>query len=108
MPIHWLLSNGVVRSGDWSEEFLVAFFGVPARAVAAAVVARALAGLPPHQRYSLPSSSEELSSIYGSKPHGQVMEELEEEFYEEVFLAHDCQFGFSKWHAYVLYCLLIY
>ncbi|THG13830.1 hypothetical protein TEA_014308 [Camellia sinensis var. sinensis] len=99
MPIHWLLSNGVVRS----EEFLVAFFGVPARAVAAAAVARALAGLPPHQRYSLPSSSEELSSIYGSKPHGQVVEELEEEFYEEVFLAHDCQFGFSKWHAYVLY-----
>ncbi|KAF5940687.1 hypothetical protein HYC85_021854 [Camellia sinensis] len=81
---------------------------VPARAVAAAAVARALAGLPPHQRYSLPSSSEELSSIYGSKPHGQVVEELEEEFYEEVFLAHDCQFGFSKWHAYVLYCLLIY
>ncbi|KAL7202104.1 hypothetical protein ACSBR1_033724 [Camellia fascicularis] len=58
---------------------------VPARAVAAAAVARALAGLPPHQRYSLPSSSEELSSIYGSKPHGQVVEELEEEFYEEVF-----------------------
>ncbi|CAL5426428.1 unnamed protein product [Camellia sinensis] len=58
---------------------------VPARAVAAAAVARALAGLPPHQRYSLPSSSEELSSIYGSKPHGQVVEELEEEFYEEEF-----------------------
>ncbi|XP_028084663.1 uncharacterized protein LOC114285768 [Camellia sinensis] len=51
--------------------------------LAAAAVARALAGLPPHQRYSLPSSSEELSSIYGSKPHGQVVEELEEEFYEE-------------------------
>lgn len=59
---------------------------VPARAAAAAAVARALAGLPPHQRYSLSSSSEELSSIYGSRP-GQVVEELENEFYEEVLLA---------------------
>ncbi|KAK7312618.1 hypothetical protein VNO77_36602 [Canavalia gladiata] len=58
---------------------------VPARAAAAAAVARALAGLPPHQRYSLSSSSEELSSIYGSRPHGQVVEELEDEFYEEDF-----------------------
>uniref|UniRef100_A0A5B7BLV1 Putative syndetin isoform X1 n=1 Tax=Davidia involucrata TaxID=16924 RepID=A0A5B7BLV1_DAVIN len=58
---------------------------VPARAAAAAAIARALAGLPPHQRYSLSSSSEELSSIYGSRPHGQVVEELEEEFYEEEF-----------------------
>lgn len=59
---------------------------VPARAAAAAVVARALAGLPPHQRYSLSSSSEELSSIYGSRPQVEVVEDLEEDFYEEVRL----------------------
>ncbi|XP_019453911.1 PREDICTED: syndetin-like isoform X1 [Lupinus angustifolius] len=58
---------------------------VPARAAAAAAVARALAGLPPHQRYSLSSSSEELSSIYGSSPHGDAVEELEDGFYEEGF-----------------------
>uniref|UniRef100_A0A1D1XEN0 Coiled-coil domain-containing protein 132 n=1 Tax=Anthurium amnicola TaxID=1678845 RepID=A0A1D1XEN0_9ARAE len=58
---------------------------VPARAAAAATVARALAGLPPHQRFNLPSSSEELISIYGSRPHGQIAEDLEEEFYEESF-----------------------
>ncbi|ESR37660.1 hypothetical protein CICLE_v10027713mg [Citrus x clementina] len=58
---------------------------VPARAAAAAVVARALAGLPPHQRYSLSSSSEELSSIYGSRPQVEVVEDLEEDFYEEDF-----------------------
>ncbi|KAM0999921.1 hypothetical protein ACFX2A_006727 [Malus domestica] len=58
---------------------------VPARAAAAAAVARAIAGLPPHQRFSLSSSSEELSSIYGSKHHGQEVEEIEEEFYEENF-----------------------
>ncbi|KAF6147467.1 hypothetical protein GIB67_021293 [Kingdonia uniflora] len=58
---------------------------VPARAAAAAAVARALAGLPPHQRLSLPSSSEELVSIYGSRPRGQIVDELEEEFYEKDF-----------------------
>ncbi|XP_024199450.1 syndetin isoform X2 [Rosa chinensis] len=59
---------------------------VPARAAAAAVVARAIAGLPPHQRYGLSSSSEELSSIYGSRQqHGEEVEEIEEEFYEEGF-----------------------
>ncbi|GAB2285470.1 hypothetical protein Dimus_019919 [Dionaea muscipula] len=58
---------------------------VPSRAAAAAAVARALASLPPHQRLNLPSSSEELSSIYGSKPHGEAVEELEEGFYEEEF-----------------------
>ncbi|XP_004250992.1 uncharacterized protein [Solanum lycopersicum] len=58
---------------------------VPERAAAAAALARVLAGLPPHQRYTLSSSSEELSSIYGSKPPDQVVEELEEEFYEEEF-----------------------
>ena len=60
---------------------------VPARAAAAAVVARAIAGLPPHQRYGLSSSSEELSSIYESgQQHGEEVEEIEEEFYEEVLL----------------------
>ncbi|KAE8700203.1 C-terminal isoform 2 [Hibiscus syriacus] len=58
---------------------------VPARAAAAAAVARALSGLPADQRYNLPSSSEELMSIYGSKPQSQIVEEVEEEFYEEEF-----------------------
>ncbi|KAK6936136.1 Vacuolar protein sorting-associated protein 54, N-terminal [Dillenia turbinata] len=61
---------------------------VPARAAAAAAVARALAGVPPHERFSLPSSSAELSSIYSStssRPQGQVVEELEEVYYEEDF-----------------------
>lgn len=65
---------------------------VPARAAAAAAVARALAGLPPHQRFNLSSSSEQLSAIYGSRPHGQVVEELEEVFYEEVLLSHHFSF----------------
>lgn len=60
------------------------FVQVPARAAAAAAVARALATLPPDQRLSLPSSSAELSSIYGSSAHYPIVEELEEEFYEEV------------------------
>ncbi|XP_024441108.1 uncharacterized protein LOC7473002 isoform X1 [Populus trichocarpa] len=58
---------------------------VPARAAAAAAVARVLAGMPPHQRFNLPSSSEELRSIYGSIPQGHMVEELEEDFYEEDF-----------------------
>lgn len=58
---------------------------VPARVAAAAAVARALAGLPPHQRHSLSASSEELVSIYGSRPRGEIVEELEEEFYDEEF-----------------------
>ncbi|KAL3652988.1 hypothetical protein CASFOL_002669 [Castilleja foliolosa] len=58
---------------------------VPARAAAAAAVARILAGLPPHQRHNLSSSSEELSSIYGSKPQGQAVDKLEKEFFEEEF-----------------------
>ncbi|XP_068314709.1 uncharacterized protein [Pyrus communis] len=59
---------------------------VPAQDAAAAAVAYAIAGLPPHQRFSLSSSSEELSSIYGSRHHGQQVEEIEEEFYEELLL----------------------
>ncbi|KNA17398.1 hypothetical protein SOVF_080160 isoform A [Spinacia oleracea] len=58
---------------------------VPARAEAAAAVARALATLAPDQRFNLPSSSAELSSIYGSRPQHPIVEELEEEFYEEDF-----------------------
>lgn len=63
---------------------------VPARAAAAAAVARALATLPPDQRESLSSSSEELSAIYGSRSNGPAVEELEEEFYKEV-----CSWCFS-------------
>ncbi|KAL4191048.1 hypothetical protein AMTRI_Chr07g78870 [Amborella trichopoda] len=58
---------------------------VPVRAVQAAAIARALAILPPHQRLTLPSNSEDLVFIYGIKPHGQTTESLEEEFYEEDF-----------------------
>lgn len=78
----------LVLSVSWSHLFYVLNFveQVPARAAAAAAVARAIAGLPPHQRYSLSSSSAELSSIYGSIPHGPAVEELEDEFYEEVIL----------------------
>ncbi|KAM1502724.1 hypothetical protein COP2_028370 [Malus domestica] len=55
---------------------------VPVEAEAAAAVA----GLPPHQRFSLSSSSEELSSIYGSRHLGQKVLEIEEKFYEELLL----------------------
>ncbi|XP_047317109.1 syndetin [Impatiens glandulifera] len=58
---------------------------VPARAAAAAAVARALAGLPANQRHGLSTSSEELTSIYGTKSQAQIVEEPEEEFYEEEF-----------------------
>ncbi|KAK1409966.1 hypothetical protein QVD17_36497 [Tagetes erecta] len=58
---------------------------VPERAAAAATIARALASIPPHQRHNISSSSEELSSIYGSEPSKEVLDELEEEFYEEEF-----------------------
>ncbi|XP_057836167.2 uncharacterized protein LOC131046440 isoform X1 [Cryptomeria japonica] len=58
---------------------------VPARAAAAAAVARALAGVPPHQRLALSSNSSGLASLYGSGPRGQTVERLEEQFYEEDF-----------------------
>ncbi|GJN20039.1 hypothetical protein PR202_gb07362 [Eleusine coracana subsp. coracana] len=58
---------------------------VPERAAAAAAAARAIAGLPPHERINLPSNSEDLVSIYGSNPQGEPVEELEEVFYEEEF-----------------------
>ncbi|CAL9154190.1 unnamed protein product [Musa acuminata subsp. burmannicoides] len=57
---------------------------VPARAAAAAAVARALAGTPPHEKISFLSSSE-VVSIYGSRSQGQTIDELEEDFYEEDF-----------------------
>ncbi|KAL0369590.1 UNVERIFIED_CONTAM: hypothetical protein Sangu_0277100 [Sesamum angustifolium] len=56
---------------------------VPARAAAAAAVARVLAALPSDQRHNLSSSSEELISIYGSRSQGPAVDELEKEFYEE-------------------------
>ncbi|GER39709.1 coiled-coil domain-containing protein 132 [Striga asiatica] len=77
--------NGGVCDEYVKFTFLWLLQKVPARAAAAAAVARVLAGLPPHQRHNLSSSSEELSSIYGSKPQGQTVDELEREFYEEDF-----------------------
>ncbi|KAH0933244.1 hypothetical protein HID58_010361 [Brassica napus] len=56
---------------------------IPARAAAAAAVARALAALPPDQRLSISSTATELSSIYGNRPPPQDVEELEQGFYEE-------------------------
>ncbi|CAH9138145.1 unnamed protein product [Cuscuta epithymum] len=58
---------------------------VPPQAAAAAAVARVLAGLPPHQRHNISSSSEELSSIYGSVSPSKVLDDLEDCFYEEDF-----------------------
>ncbi|XP_076887068.1 uncharacterized protein LOC143537115 [Bidens hawaiensis] len=58
---------------------------IPARAATAATIARALASIPPNHRQSLSSSSEELSSIYGNTSQAQIVDELEEEFYEEMF-----------------------
>ncbi|KAF8086419.1 hypothetical protein N665_0626s0011 [Sinapis alba] len=58
---------------------------IPARASAAAAVARALAGLHPDQKLSISSTATELSSIYGNRPHPQEVEELEQGFYEEDF-----------------------
>uniref|UniRef100_A0A0E0R224 Syndetin C-terminal domain-containing protein n=1 Tax=Oryza rufipogon TaxID=4529 RepID=A0A0E0R224_ORYRU len=63
---------------------------VPARAAAAAAgapggAARAIAGLPPHEKISLPLNSEDLVSIYGSNPQGHAVDELEEVFFQEEF-----------------------
>ncbi|CAF2124424.1 unnamed protein product [Brassica napus] len=58
---------------------------IPARAAAAAAVARALAALPPDQRLSISSTATELSSIYGNRPPPQDVQELEQGFYEEDF-----------------------
>lgn len=58
---------------------------VPARAAAAAAVARTIAGLPPHQRLTLPSNLEGSLSVYGGRPRGEKPEELDDLFYEEEF-----------------------
>ncbi|KAL2652577.1 hypothetical protein R1flu_020705 [Riccia fluitans] len=58
---------------------------VPARAAAAAAVARKIATLPPHERLSLSSTSDGSTAIYGRRPRGEPAEELEESFYEEKF-----------------------
>lgn len=61
---------------------------VPARAAAAAVVARALAKLPSHQKNIFSTNSEDLISIYNSSVHEQsTTEELEENFYGKVHLS---------------------
>ncbi|PKU77737.1 DnaJ like subfamily C GRV2 [Dendrobium catenatum] len=57
------------------------------RVAAAAAAARALAGLPPHERIALTSNYEDITFLYGSK--GQTLEVLEEEFYEEVLLVSE-------------------
>ncbi|CAK7332111.1 unnamed protein product [Dovyalis caffra] len=80
---------------------------VPARAAAAAAVARVLAGMPPHQRFNLPSSSEELRSIYGSRPQGHTVEELEEDFYEEVSTCFKCSSVFM-WHVNNVFMKMVY
>ena len=54
---------------------------VPARAAAAAAVARKIATLPPHERASL---SEGAGSLYAPRPRGELPEKLEEVFYEDV------------------------
>ncbi|KAL8130099.1 hypothetical protein V2J09_019254 [Rumex salicifolius] len=67
---------------------------VPARAAAAAAVARAIATLPPHDRLSLPSNSDPLtSSIYGSRPRGQSVQHPDEFFFKEEFdaIRHDLE-----------------
>lgn len=56
---------------------------MPARAAAAAVVARKIATLPPHERVSL---SEGSGSTYAARPRGEAPEELEEGFFEDVCL----------------------
>lgn len=54
---------------------------VPARAAAAALVARKLATLPPHERVSLSGGA---GSIYAARLRGEPPEKLEEVFYEDV------------------------
>jgi hypothetical protein len=50
--------------------------------MAAAVIAKRIAALPPHERGNL---TERSGSFYTSKPHEeQQAEELQKEFYEEV------------------------
>mgnify|MGYP007105614603 CR=1 FL=1 len=60
------------------------WYQVPARAAAAAAVARTIAGLPPHERLNLPSTLGGSLSVYGGRAHGEKPDELEAEFYEQV------------------------
>ncbi|PKU78635.1 hypothetical protein MA16_Dca014900 [Dendrobium catenatum] len=60
---------------------------VPERVATAAAAARALVGLPPHERIALRSNSEDITFLYGR--NGQTLEVLEEEFYEEVLLVSE-------------------
>ncbi|CAM6044118.1 unnamed protein product [Sphagnum compactum] len=77
----WLKSVTSARTLTWSSSSGRA--EVPARAMAAAVIARRIAALPPHERGNL---TERSGSFYTSKPHEeQQAEELEKEFYEEEF-----------------------
>lgn len=55
---------------------------VPARAAAAAAVARKIATLAPQDRLLLPDGS---GSIFAARPRGETAEELEEAFYEDKF-----------------------
>ncbi|KAJ7561332.1 hypothetical protein O6H91_03G024200 [Diphasiastrum complanatum] len=58
---------------------------VPARAAAAAAVARSLAALPPHERLTLPTTSGGSPSVYGNTSHRQEIEDLDEDFFEQEF-----------------------
>eukprot|EP00249_Psilotum_nudum_P022392 c28500_g1_i1 orf=1413-4874(+) len=58
---------------------------VPARAAAAAAVARTLAGLPPHQRLQLQSTLGGSPSLYGGLFRGERLEDVDERFYEQEF-----------------------
>jgi hypothetical protein len=62
---------------------LFCLYQVPARAAAAAAVARKIATLPPHERVSRPEGS---GSVYAARHRGEAAEELEEAFYEDVCL----------------------
>ncbi|EFH54914.1 hypothetical protein ARALYDRAFT_343860 [Arabidopsis lyrata subsp. lyrata] len=73
------LGSGLLPSPSFSDRP-----EIPARAAAAAAVARALAGLPSDQRLSISSTATELSSIYGNRPLPQQVEELEEEDFDPV------------------------
>lgn len=63
--------------------FALELFQVPARAAAAAAVARKIATLAPQDRLSLPDGS---GSMFAARPRGETAEELEEAFYEDVCL----------------------
>lgn len=55
---------------------------MPARAAAAAVVARKIATLPPHERVLLSGVPDSIST---ARPRAETVQELEEVFYENVW-----------------------